>query len=135
MYSVSTRIDFCYGHRLLDYDGVCKHPHGHNATAEIEVHAGALDNRHMVVDFADLRRIVRAWINHEFDHKMILRSDDPLVRPLQELGEPVLVVAHNPTVELLAKLIYDYAHSQGFPVAGVKVWETRRSSATYRGEQ
>ena len=37
MYSVTKRIDFCYGHRLLNYDGVCKHPHGHNAVAEIEV--------------------------------------------------------------------------------------------------
>ena len=40
MYSVTKRIDFCYGHRLLDYDGVCKHPHGHNAVAEIEVRTG-----------------------------------------------------------------------------------------------
>ena len=45
MYSVTKRIDFCYGHRLLDYDGVCKHPHGHNAVAEIEVQTGELDNR------------------------------------------------------------------------------------------
>ena len=39
MYAVTKRIEFCYGHRLLDYDGVCKHPHGHNAVAEIEVRA------------------------------------------------------------------------------------------------
>ena len=44
MYSVTKKIDFCYGHRLLDYDGICKHPHGHNATAEIEVRTGTLDN-------------------------------------------------------------------------------------------
>ena len=37
MYLVTKRIEFCYGHRLLDYDGVCKHPHGHNAVAEIDV--------------------------------------------------------------------------------------------------
>ena len=43
MYSVTKRIDFCYGHRLLDYDGICKHPHGHNAVAEIEIRTEALD--------------------------------------------------------------------------------------------
>ena len=37
MYVVTKRIDFCYGHRLLDYDGVCKHPHGHNAAVEIDI--------------------------------------------------------------------------------------------------
>ena len=56
MYSVTKRIDFCYGHRLLDYDGVCKHPHGHNATVEIEVRTGSLDNRNMVCDFSDIKR-------------------------------------------------------------------------------
>ena len=134
MYSVATRIGFCYGHRLLDYDGVCKHPHGHNATAEIEVRGSALDSRGMVVDFADLKQIVKAWIDRELDHKMILRRDDPLVEPLQRLGEPVLLVDVNPTVELLARMIYDFAFSRGFPVVGVRVWETRSSFAAYRGE-
>jgi len=86
MYSVTKRIDFCYGHRLLDYDGVCKHPHGHNATAEIEVRTGTLDNRNMVCDFSDIKRIVKGWIDAELDHKMLLRHDDPLVAPLTQLG-------------------------------------------------
>ena len=63
MYSVTKRIDFCYGHRLLDYDGICKHPHGHNAVAEIEVRTGTLDNRNMVCDFSDIKRIVKGWID------------------------------------------------------------------------
>ena len=45
MYLVTKRIDFCYGHRLLDYDGICKHPHGHNAVAEIDVRTEELDKR------------------------------------------------------------------------------------------
>ena len=79
MYSVTKRIDFCYGHRLLDYDGVCKHPHGHNAKVEIEVRTGSLDNRNMVCDFSDIKRIVKGWIDKALDHKMLLRHDDPLV--------------------------------------------------------
>ena len=41
MYSVTKRIDFCYGHRLLDYEGVCRHPHGHNAVVEYLLSTGA----------------------------------------------------------------------------------------------
>ena len=92
MYSVTKRIDFCYGHRLLDYDGICKHPHGHNAVAEIEVRTDALDTRNMVCDFSDIKRVVKGWIDRELDHKMILRRDDPLVAPLQALGEPIFLV-------------------------------------------
>jgi 6-pyruvoyltetrahydropterin/6-carboxytetrahydropterin synthase len=134
MYSVTKQIAFCYGHRLLDYDGVCKHPHGHNAVAEIEVRTGTLDARNMVCDFSDIKRVVKGWIDRELDHRMLLRSDDPLVKPLQQLGEPVYLLDSNPTVERIARLIFEYASAQGFPVACVKVWETPTSFAEYRTE-
>ena len=134
MYLVTKRIDFCYGHRLLDYDGICKHPHGHNAAVEVDVQTDRLDNRNMVADFSDIKRIVKGWVDRELDHKMILREDDPLVEPLKRLGEPVFIVKSNPTVEHIAKLLYDYTHSQGFPVVRVTVWETQTSFATFGGE-
>ena len=134
MYSVIKRIDFCYGHRLLDYDGICKHPHGHNAVAEIEIRTSALDKRSMVYDFGDVKRIVKGWIDQEIDHKMILREDDPLVEPLRQLGEPVFLVESNPTVERIARLIFENVQNVGLPVVRVKVWETPTSSATYEPE-
>lgn len=133
MYSVTKRIDFCYGHRLLDYSGICKHPHGHNAVAEIEVRTDALDMRNMVVDFSDIKRIVKGWIDRELDHKMILRHDDPLVKPLQALGEPIYILDSNPTVERIARLIFDVSREQGMAVVRVTVWETPTSWATYAG--
>jgi 6-pyruvoyltetrahydropterin/6-carboxytetrahydropterin synthase len=133
MYSVTKRIDFCYGHRLLDYDGICKHPHGHNAIAEIEVRTEALDTRNMVVDFTDIKRRVKGWIDRELDHRMILRRDDPLVDALQKLGEPVYLLESNPTVERIARLLFDMSREQGLPVSRVTVWETPSSWATYTG--
>jgi 6-pyruvoyltetrahydropterin/6-carboxytetrahydropterin synthase len=131
MYSVTKRIDFCYGHRLLDYDGVCKHLHGHNAVAEIEVRNQVLDARNMVADFTDIKRIVKGWIDRELDHKMILRHDDPLVAPLRELGEPMYLVESNPTVERIAKLIFDNGRAAGIDIVTVRVWETPSSVASY----
>ena len=133
MYSVTKRVEFCYGHRLLDYDGICKHPHGHNAVAEIEVRTDHLDARNMVCDFSDIKRIVKSWIDRELDHKMVLRRDDPLVEPLRQLGEPMFLVESNPTVERIARLIFDYATGEGLPVVRVKVWETPTSYAEYGG--
>jgi 6-pyruvoyltetrahydropterin/6-carboxytetrahydropterin synthase len=134
MYSVTKKIDFCYGHRLLDYDGICKHPHGHNAVAEIEVRTDSLDPRNMVCDFSDIKRTVKGWIDAALDHQMILRRDDPLVAPLTALGEPVFLVDSNPTVEHIAKIIFDYTHAQGFHVVRVTVWETPTSFASYTGD-
>ena len=130
-HGVVKSIDFCYGHRLLDYDGICQHPHGHNAVAEIEVCAEALDRRNMVVDFGDIKRLVKTWIDRELDHRMILRYDDPLVKALQELGEPVYLIDSNPTVERIAHLVFDVSREQGLPVNRVTVWETPSSWATY----
>jgi 6-pyruvoyltetrahydropterin/6-carboxytetrahydropterin synthase len=133
MYSVTKRIEFCYGHRLLDYEGMCKHPHGHNAVAEIEIQAEALDARNMVADFGDIKRIVKGWVDREIDHRMILRRDDPLVQSLEVLGEPVYLLDSNPTVERIAQLLYDVSREQGLPVVRVTVWETPTSWATYAG--
>ena len=131
MYLVTKRIEFCYGHRLLDYNGVCAHPHGHNTVADLEVRSDALDGRNMVMDFSDIKRAIKTWVDRELDHKMILRKDDPLVPLLQKMGEPVFVVETNPTAEGIARLIFDVARQQGLPVSRVTVWETPTSYATY----
>lgn len=131
MYLVTKRIDFCYGHRLLDYDGVCKHLHGHNAVVEVDVRAERLDGRNMVADFSDIKRLVKGWIDRELDHKMILRYDDPLVALLQAAGEPIYLLDSNPTVERIAKLIYDKSRELGLDVAAVRVWETHTSKTEY----
>jgi 6-pyruvoyltetrahydropterin/6-carboxytetrahydropterin synthase len=131
MYLVTKRIDFCYGHRLLDYDGICKHPHGHNAVVEVDVRTDLLDSRNMVADFSDIKRLVKGWIDRELDHKMILRHDDPLVAPLEALGEPIYKVDSNPTVERIAKLIFDKSREQGLDIVAVRVWETPTSYAAY----
>src|SRR4026208_467651 len=124
MYLVTKRIEFCYGHRLLDYDGICNPPHGHNATAKFEVRTGTLDNRNMVCDFSDIKRIVKGWIDEKIDHQMILRADDPPGGPLGQVGEPMLLVESNPTVEHITRSIPEYATSQKLPVVRVTVWET-----------
>jgi 6-pyruvoyltetrahydropterin/6-carboxytetrahydropterin synthase len=133
MYSVTKRIDFCYGHRLLDYNGVCAHPHGHNGVAEIEVRSPTLDARNMVVDFSDIKDRVKSWIDRELDHKMILRQDDPLVAVLQSLGEPMYLLDSNPTAERLARLIFDVSREHGLAVSRVTLWETPSSWSTYTG--
>jgi len=133
MFRVTRVIRFCYGHRLLHYDGKCRHLHGHNGRAVITLEASQLDSLGMVVDFSRIKRVVSAWINDALDHKMILHKDDPALAYLRQQGEPVFVLDVNPTAENIAKVIYDYTAAQGFPVVEVRLWETDDSFATYRG--
>ena len=132
MFRVVREIEFCYGHRLLNYDGKCKYLHGHNGKAVIVLEGENLDDRGMLVDFSDIKKQVSSWIDANLDHRMILNKSDPVVKDLQQQGEPIYLIEANPTAENIAKLIYDFAKSQHLPVAEVSLWETFKSYATYR---
>ncbi len=132
MFQVTCEIDFCYGHRLLNYPGKCRHLHGHNGRLLITLEGDELDNLGMVHDFADIKRVVRGWIDEHLDHQMILRRDDPAVAVIAELGEPMFLLDGNPTAENIARLIANYAIGQGFPVKEVQLWETPKCVATYQ---
>jgi 6-pyruvoyltetrahydropterin/6-carboxytetrahydropterin synthase len=133
MFRVTREIEFCYGHRLLEYDGKCKYLHGHNGLAVIAIEGERLDHRGMLVDFSDIKRAVSTWIDDNLDHRMLLRRDDPVVPMLLEMGEPLYLLDENPTAENIAKLIYDQAKQLELPapIVEVRLWETPKCFATY----
>jgi 6-pyruvoyltetrahydropterin/6-carboxytetrahydropterin synthase len=135
MFSVTREITFCYGHRLLNYDGKCRHLHGHNGRAVITLASDHVDRLGMVVDFSVLKRVVGGWIDQMLDHKMLLHRDDPVLPFLRAQGEPVFVMDVNPTAENIAKLIFEFTASQGFPVIEVRLWETDSCFAAYTDRQ
>ena len=131
MHRVTKTIDFCYGHRLLDYDGKCRYLHGHNGQLEVDVESDTLDDLGMVVDFGEVRDVVKGWIDSELDHRMILCERDPLLQTLRDAGEPLYVMAENPTAENIAKHVFNVARKKGLDVTEVRLWETPSSYATY----
>jgi 6-pyruvoyltetrahydropterin/6-carboxytetrahydropterin synthase len=131
MFRVTREFEFCFGHRLMDYDGKCRQIHGHNGKVCVTLAGDNLNGLGMVMDFVEMKRVVGAWIDATLDHTLLLHQDDPLVKVLQAAGEKVLPLPVNPTTENMAKLIYEYAESKGLPVVEVTMWETPYSYATY----
>jgi 6-pyruvoyltetrahydropterin/6-carboxytetrahydropterin synthase len=125
-------LTFSYGHRIRGHTGGCAHLHGHNARVEVEC-KGPLDRLGMVVDFAEIRRVLEEWIDAHWDHRMILERGDPMAAVLTERGEPVHELDAPPTAENLARRLYDVAKAAGLPVAAIRFWETERSMALYEG--
>ena len=132
MFNVSREIDFCYGHRLLNYEGKCRHLHGHNGRVVLSFDASGLDAHGMVVDFSEVKRVIGRWIDENLDHRMILDRSDTAVAAFQAMGEPLYLMDANPTAENIAKRIFEVASEQGFPVVEVRLWETPHCCATYR---
>ena len=132
MHKITVRIDFCYGHRLLEYEGKCAHPHGHNGVLEVEISSAGLDGRGMVCDFGEAKARLRALVEEKLDHKMILHESDVLVGALMGVGEEPFVLEVNPTAENIARLIFKEARALHLPVTAVRLWETRTACAEYR---
>ena len=133
MYRVTREIPFCYGHRLLNYDGKCRHLHGHNGLAVISLEAPGLDEKGMLVDFGEIKRHIQVWIDENLDHNLLLCHDDPLLPLLQERGERVFVMDSNPTAENIARLIFERGVAADLPIVEVTLWETEHCHASYRG--
>jgi len=131
MFRVTREIDFCYGHRLLNYEGKCKYLHGHNGRAVIVIESETVDHRGMVIDFSDIKKVISTWIDENLDHRMILNRNDPAIAALRELGEPLYLIDENPTAENIAKLIHEVGVRAGLPIVETHLWETPRCFATY----
>jgi len=132
MYTVTREIDFCYGHRLINHPGKCRHLHGHNGRVQVVLFSDQLNAQGMVRDFEEIKTVVESWIDEHLDHKMILCKTDPLIPALKTLGETHLIIDDNPTAEVISKMIYDYCREQKLPVYEVRLWENERSRASYR---
>ena len=130
-FRLTKEITFCYGHRLLNYEGKCRYLHGHNGKAEIVVEGMELDDRGMIVDFSDIKKEMKHWIDENLDHRMLLNRDDPYVPILLEQHEPLFLMDGNPTAEAISRTIFEVAAGFGFPVVEVLLWETPSSNAVY----
>ena len=126
VYEISKEFSFSAAHQIRMHGGKCERLHGHNWRVRVHARATELDRIGMVIDFADLQRIVHD-ICSRFDHQHINE-----IPPFDEV---------NTTAELLARHFYVEANRQlagGFGdrvrVSKVEVWENPGSLAVYREE-
>jgi 6-pyruvoyltetrahydropterin/6-carboxytetrahydropterin synthase len=126
VYEISKEFLFCAAHQIRMHGGKCERLHGHNWRVRIHARSSELDRIGMVIDFADLQRMV-AEIGARFDHQNVNE-----VAPFDEV---------NTTAENLARFFYVEAtrrlrEAQGgrVTVSKVEVWENEGSLAVYREE-
>ena len=139
MITVTRRLEFDYGHRVLGHEGKCKHLHGHRGVAEVTVKGPRLDEVGRVVDFGEVRRLVGGWVDDHWDHNLLLNPADPLLCVVgfgdHHGREAFEMPVGNPTAENMAECLYHIASSLLFPkgltVVKVRMWETPSCYADY----
>ena len=111
---ITKQFSFETGHALYGYDGKCKNVHGHSYRLDVTVIGIPIsDNTNvkfgMVIDFGDLKKIVKEEIVNVFDHATVFNKKTPhveLAKELEDRGHNVLLVDYQPTSEMM---VIDFA--------------------------
>jgi 6-pyruvoyltetrahydropterin/6-carboxytetrahydropterin synthase len=134
--TVMRRVRFCAGHRLLGHEGKCAALHGHNYTAEFHVTAEVVDSVGRVIDFAELKTLLKGWIDEHWDHGFVLWDRDEAASRAVRSVEPhkLFLLPVNPTAEhLAAHLLHDVCPKRlgplGVTCTHVILWETDEAYA------
>jgi 6-pyruvoyltetrahydropterin/6-carboxytetrahydropterin synthase len=98
---------FDAAHRIPGHPGKCAYLHGHTYHLEVTVGSPQLDPLGMVMDFDDLRAVVRKAVLDAWDHATLLAPDDPLgpaIAAVQaDAPDRVVRLSGNPTAEVMTR--------------------------------
>ena len=144
MSNIRITKQFCFetGHALYGYDGKCRNVHGHSYKLSVTVIGTPISDSNnvkfgMVIDFGDLKRIVKSEIVDVFDHATVFNKNTPhveLAKELSDRGHNVLLVDYQPTSEMM---VIDFAEKikkhlpENINLFSLKLQETDTSFAEW----
>lgn len=109
---VTKRFHFEMAHTLYEYDGLCRNIHGHSYNLEVTlIGEPRKEPNHpkdgMVMDFSDLKEIVKTEIVDRFDHALMVNRliPEPQLELLKKTTNRIIVVDFQPTSENIAAFI------------------------------
>ena len=139
---ITKQFSFETGHALYGYDGKCKNVHGHSYKLSVTVIGTPITDRNnvkfgMVIDFSDLKKIVKEEIVDQFDHATVFNETTPhieLANELRNRDHHVILVNYQPTSE---NMVIDFAQKiknrlpETIQLFSLKLQETETSFAEW----
>ena len=155
--TITRKLEFDAGHRVLKHESKCRHLHGHRYVAEVMVTAPELDGLGRVIDFGVVKQLVGGWIDANWDHNLILHPADPLLHVLTVIrqegslifedaggqvdavlgGKEPFVMDSNPTAENMSRVLFQAAvellQPHDISVVQIRLYETPNCWAQFDG--
>jgi 6-pyruvoyltetrahydropterin/6-carboxytetrahydropterin synthase len=138
---ITKEFKFEMAHALLGYDGPCRNVHGHSYELKVTAIGVPIDKKDhiklgMVMDFGDLKGIVRRNIIDVFDHALVLNREMPptITDHLMKSFDKVILLDYQPTSEMM---VIDFAEKikaelpEGIELLSVLLRETATSYAEW----
>ena len=134
--TIMRRVRFCAGHRLRLHGGRCENFHGHNYVADFYVTGSQQDEVGRVVDFSELKKRCKGWLDEHWDHACLLGDEDQNGIDAIRMVQPhrLFLMPYNPTAENMAKYLLEEVcpkilEGTGGRAVKVVIWETEDSFA------
>ncbi|MBY0379933.1 MAG: 6-carboxytetrahydropterin synthase [Burkholderiales bacterium] len=122
------------GHRVYGHVGKCQHLHGHSYVVHFHCQANSLNDLGMVIDFGLIKTTLCQWLEDNYDHRMLIWENDPILKDIQAIDAMVVTVPYNPTAEniayyLLTEIAPNLLKHTGISVNKIIVEETSKCRA------
>ena len=106
---ITKHFDFEAAHALHGYDGKCKNIHGHSYQLYVTIIGTPIEEKNhpkngMVLDFGDLKRIVKQEIIDVYDHSIVLDGTSEHIKLAQKISDyshRIVLVDYQPTSEMM----------------------------------
>lgn len=138
---VSKEFRFEMAHALLNYDGLCRHIHGHSYKLFVTIIGEPIEDEQntklgMVMDFADLKTVVKGPIVDSLDHSLVIHKDAKQFLPdtPSDMYDKVHLMDFQPTCENLVVYIANIVRErlpEGVELYSLKLYETATSYAEW----
>jgi 6-pyruvoyltetrahydropterin/6-carboxytetrahydropterin synthase len=138
---VTKEFSFEMAHALWNYDGPCRNVHGHSYNLFVTLSGVPNDDpgnpkNGMVIDFTDLKNIVKEKIVNVFDHAIVMsrRFEKEKSEMFAKMFGNTVIVDYQPTCE---NLVSDFAVRiapylpTGVSLHSLKLYETATSFAEW----
>ncbi|MDY4479075.1 6-carboxytetrahydropterin synthase QueD [[Pasteurella] aerogenes] len=138
MFKVSKEFSFDMAHILDGHDGKCQNLHGHTYKLQVEVSGDLVlegAKKGMVVDFTDVKRVVKEAILDSMDHAFIYDTTSEreckIAALLNELNSKTFGIPMRTTAEEMARFMFNCLKDK-LPISAIRLWETPTSFCEYR---
>ncbi|AIQ41780.1 6-carboxytetrahydropterin synthase QueD [Paenibacillus sp. FSL R7-0297] len=132
--SVCKIFTFDAAHQLIGHKGKCSNLHGHTYKLEVVLKgvpsvAQGQSDEGFVVDFSDIKTIVKQLVVDRLDHAFLAMGNEPVLETLTSTGSKVALLSFRTTAENMSAYIAYELKQASLPVYSVKLWETPTSWA------
>ena len=134
MLSITKIFHFESAHAISNHPGKCRNVHGHSYELRVSVAASELNTNDMIMDFAELKAIVKDNVIRELDHALLLCNDGELSDEFRNHSGKMIWTEREPTAEHMLEMIVDRIQPHipnHIKLKQLQLWETRSSFAQW----